>query len=245
MPHCDDPVMSQEPEGDSRVMGGATWYQVFLLDPGDVRAERLLVSRSVLSPHWVRLLGEGPVPTLGVPTGSRRGGWWPQSGAWGGVGQCPPELKVWRTPERAQGLKNFEVGPLEGLVAEPWLGEAAEGEGLVPTLGGPKAWRRPGDLRVVPEEGCRTVSPPELVVEDPLRGLRGAGGPLKWCRSSLVVHQSLGTWGGLGPGTGLGLTTAPARGPPPCQPRVLRETHLWGEGSTLPRPESPRLWSSA
>lgn len=59
------------------------------------------------------------------------------------------------------------MGPLEGLVAEPWLGEAAEGEGLVPTLGGPEGVEEAGDLRVVPEEGCRPVSPPELVVEDP------------------------------------------------------------------------------
>jgi len=59
------------------------------------------------------------------------------------------------------------VGLLEGLVAEPPLGEAAGGEGLVPTLGGPEGMEEAGDVRVVPGEGCRPVSPPELVVEDP------------------------------------------------------------------------------
>ena len=59
------------------------------------------------------------------------------------------------------------MGPLEGLVAEPPLGEAAVGAGLVPTLGGPPGMEEAGGPRVVPEEGCGPVSPPELVVEDP------------------------------------------------------------------------------
>lgn len=59
------------------------------------------------------------------------------------------------------------MGLLEGLVAAPPLGEAAGGEGLVPTLGGPAGMEEADDLRVVPGEGFRPVSPPELVVEDP------------------------------------------------------------------------------
>ena len=59
------------------------------------------------------------------------------------------------------------MGLLEGLIAEPPLGEAAGGEGLVPTLGGPAGMEEADDLRVVPGEGFRPVSPPELVVEDP------------------------------------------------------------------------------
>lgn len=58
------------------------------------------------------------------------------------------------------------MGPLEGLVAEPPLGEAAVGAGLVPTLGGPAGLEEAGGPRVVPE-GCGPVFPPELVVEDP------------------------------------------------------------------------------
>ena len=55
------------------------------------------------------------------------------------------------------------------VCAEAPLAEAVVGEGLVPTLGGPAGAgvEEAGDLRVVPEEGCGPVSPPELVVEDP------------------------------------------------------------------------------
>ena len=53
------------------------------------------------------------------------------------------------------------------VCAEPPLGEADGGEGLVPTLGVPPGMEEDGGLRVVPEEGCGPLSPPELVVEDP------------------------------------------------------------------------------
>ena len=55
------------------------------------------------------------------------------------------------------------------VCAEPPRGEAAGGEGPVPTLGVPAGAgvEEAGGLRVVPGEGCGPVSPPELVVEDP------------------------------------------------------------------------------
>lgn len=67
-------------------MGVLPGIQVFLLDPGDASAERLLALEVVCAePHWVRLLGEAGPHTWGPHRRRRGGGWWPQSGAWGGV----------------------------------------------------------------------------------------------------------------------------------------------------------------
>lgn len=53
------------------------------------------------------------------------------------------------------------------VCAEPPLGEAEVGGELVPPLGDPPGVEEAGGPRVVPGEGCRPASPPELVVEDP------------------------------------------------------------------------------
>lgn len=70
-------------------------------------AERFLALRSVLSPHWVRLMARrGWFPHWGAPQAWRR----PEASELclrRGVGCCPHQSWSWRTPKRAQGAEGL------------------------------------------------------------------------------------------------------------------------------------------